>query len=234
MRPFLALAILIAAFGAASAQQDGGQRVPTLTVHGEGRAEAPPDHAMLVAEVTTSGKSLEAAIAAHKERADRALNLLRGMGGKGVEVKHSTFRLHQVQPPVQPNSGLKRETEYQAVTAFTLKLARVAALDDAIGTIAQSGLFSVHGLRFALDEENPAVKAARRAAVADARERAGTYAEAAGVRLGEILQISDSGSRPVLVRAAEMAAARNVAVVPPETLSVNASLTMSWRILPKP
>lgn len=97
--------------------------------------------------------------------------------------------------------------------------------------LAGSGLFEIYNLRFALGDNTKMLDAARRNAVLDARRRAEIYAEAAGVRIGDVIEISDSerGS-PIPMKQAPFA--RGMAVTPPETLDVNASVTMTWRIRP--
>ena len=227
-----ALVALCLACTTASAQQNA-MRLPTISVQGEGRVDTAPDHAKLTAEVVTRGKTLEAATATHRERATKADGILRGLENDGLKIEHSTFRLDQSRLPAPP--GQKQpEPEYEAVTSFALKTDRVASIDQLITVIADSGLFEIQNLRFGIEENNPAVAAARRDAVADARERAKTYAEAAGVQLGEILEMSDHSARPMRDMAAPMAMRASMKVSPPETLSVTAAINMTWRIVPAP
>ena len=97
-----------------------------------------------------------------------------------------------------------------------------------------SGFFEVRNLTFGIDEKNPGVNAARKAAVEDARERATVYAQAAGVQLGNILSIEDIEGRTPQLLAAGAPMARTVQVTPPENLTLSALVTMTWRISPKP
>jgi uncharacterized protein YggE len=152
------------------------------------------------------------------------------MRGDGVEIVQSGFRLGEVRNP--PASGSREpEVEYQAVTSFELKLTKLDGVDAAITRIAATGLFQVRNLRFGIEDNNPGVGTARKNAVADARERASTYATAAGVSLGDIVRIEDTeGSGPVTFAAGPVM--RSVQVTPPETLALSASVTMTWRIKP--
>ena len=230
-KPAAALFALIAAVGAASAQPLP-PREPAITVQGQGRVDARPDHANLTADVVTRGKTLEAATAAHRERAQRAADALRGLKANGIEIERSTFRLDEDRRPLPPGPAPRREEpEYRAVTTFELKTTQLGQLDAAISAIAGTGLFELRNLRFAIGERNPAIAEARRAAVQDARERAETYAQAAGVKLGEILRIADTEMRGPREFAASAPMMRSsVAVTPPEALTVTANVTMTWRI----
>lgn len=227
-----ALIVFCLACTSASAQQSTA-RLASISVQGEGHVDTAPDHAKLTAEVVTRGKTLEAATATHRERATKADGILRGMENDGLKIEHATFRLDQSRLPAAP--GQKQpEPEYEAVTSFSLKTDRVASIDQLVTAIADSGLFEIQNLRFGIEEKNPAIAAARRDAVADARERAKTYAEAAGLQLGEVLEMSDNSARPLRDMAAPQAMRASMKVSPPETLSVTATINMIWRIIPAP
>ncbi len=215
-----------------SLAQPALERGPAITVRGDGRAEVPPDIARLTAEVVTKARTLEAASNAHKERATKAAAALRAMAKDGIEIVQSNFRLDQVRQPVQPQSGQRAETEYQAVTSFEIKSKKLDTIDAAVTAIAATGLFEIRNLRFGLDEKNDALDIARRNAVADARQRAKVYSEAAGVQLGEVIEITDSEPRMFREVAMSMSADRSMQVAPPENIAVTAGITMTWRIKP--
>jgi uncharacterized protein YggE len=218
--------LLLSAISASA--QPFPERSPSITVRGDGRAEVPPDIARLSAEVVTRGKTLEAATGAHKERAAKATAALRALAKDGLIIEQSNFRLDQIRQPA-PQQGPRAEIEYQAVTSFELKAKKLDAIDALITAIADTGLFEMRNVRFALDEKSSALDIARRDAVADARARANIYAEAAGVQLGEIIEITDSEPRLLREMAAPMAA-RGMQVAPPENISVTANITMTWRL----
>jgi uncharacterized protein YggE len=210
-------------------------RDATMTVQGQGRVQFPPDHASLTVEIETKGKTLEAATAAHRERAQRGANLLRDMTNDGIEIERSVFRLNEVRVPPRPGPSQRRdEPEYQATTTFELKTGQLGKIDGAVTAIAASGLFEVRNVRFGIEERSPGMKAARKAAVEDARERASTYAEAAGVQLGEIIRITDTEPRSAREFGVAAPMMRGVKVTPPQSLALTASVTITWRISATP
>jgi uncharacterized protein YggE len=230
MRFFIAL--LFAALSFSAAAQPGPPPPPheraTITVQGEGRSEAAPDYAAINADLVTTASSLESATKTHRERAAKATAALKAIDGLNIES--ATFRLDRVPQPVI--AGQKPPApEFRAVTSFQLKTKKLSAIDDIVDKVAASGLFEIHNLRFALDDNTKALDTARRNAVLDARHRAEIYAEAAGVKIGEVLEISDS-ERGSPIPMKQAAFARGMAVTPPETLDVNAAVTMAWRIRP--
>ena len=235
MRYPIVAALILTIFCGPAAAQPAGRTEATLTVRGQGEVKVPPDHANVTVEVVTKGKSLDAATAAHRTRAQRAAEALRDMKKDGLEIERSVFRLNEVHATPRPGANQGRtETEYQAITTFELKSTRLDKIDGTVTALAATGLFEVRNLRFGIDEKSPGLKAARKNAVEDAQDRAKTYADAAGVQLGEILRIDDTESRGPRMFAVSAPMARGVQVMPPETLELSASVTMTWRIVAKP
>ena len=224
------LALSILGVSAGSAQPADRNTVATLTASGQGRVDVPPDHARLTAEVVTAGANPEAAASAHRDRASRATARLRDMKNDGVSIEQSSFSLSELRQPERPNTPSR--SEYRAVTTFELKITPVENADKTVTAMATSGLFEVRHLRFGVDERNPGFDAARRNAVEDARRRAVTYAEAAGVKLGDIVSISDTDARHPREAVLTTTMARGVQVIPPEVLTLTASVTITWRIAP--
>jgi uncharacterized protein YggE len=234
MRLLIALLLAVLSFPAL-AQNATLDRGPAITVSGDGRSEAPPDYAAITADVTTVASSLDAASKTHRARATRAADVLKGLAAKGLEIKSSTFHITNTTP--HPIAGKPAPVpEFRAATSFSLKTRNIKDIDDIVTAIAASGLFEVRGVNFALDVRSKAIDDARRDAVADAKNRASVYAEAAGAELGEVLEISDSARNVPFMRAAPMAAAaeQKMQVMPPDALTATASVTITWRLKPKP
>jgi uncharacterized protein YggE len=234
MRAALLAIAMLAALSSTVTAQPAVPGESTLTVRGQGRALVAPDHANLTVEVVTKGRTPEAATAAHRERASRAADALRGMRADGLAIEQSTFRLDEMRQPVPHAPPGRGEPEYRAVTTFELKMARVDAVDRTVTALASTGLFEMRNMRFGIEERNAGVATARKNAVDDARLRATTYADAAGVLLGDIIRIDDTEARSPRDFAMPVAMARNVEVIPPETLTLTASVAITWRITPKP
>ena len=230
MHKLVAAVLTILAAANVAVAQPAAPTEPSITVQGHGRVQAKPDYAVLTADVSARGQTLEAATAAHRERVARATEALRRLQANGIQIDRSTFRLDEDRrPPGPPPAPRRDEIEFRAVTSFELKATQLDKLDAAIADIAATGLFEVRGLRFAIGEKNPGIDAARRAAVEDARRRADTYAQAASVKLGSIIRIEDTEPRmPREMMAAP--AMRSAGVIPPEALTVTSNVTITWRL----
>jgi len=236
----LSLLLLTSLVLPASAQQPPAdpRAVAVLAVKGEGRVEVKPDYAHFLATVSTKGRSLAEAATAHEERATRALSMLQGLKGAGVDLNSTSFRLNQdpIQPvPRQPSPTEKpQEPQFTAVTNFDLRVRPISALNGIITKLASSGLFEVRSVSFEVEQEHTALNQARRAAVRDARDQAEAYADAGGVQLMEVIEIADGNAVPAgAVEYADIARPRYVQIIPPATVAFTASVKVVWRIAPR-
>ena len=83
-------------------------------------------------------------------------------------------------------------------------------------------MFEVRTIRYGIKDEERAIDDARRAAVKNARRQAEVYADAAGVKLAEILEIFDGVAQNLGSEASLRAATPNVQVSPPATIPFRA------------
>jgi uncharacterized protein YggE len=226
------MAIGVAPFLGAAHAQTMPSRESFIAVAGEGRVNVTPDFAEFFAEVSTRGENLEAITRQHTDRAGKAAAALRAMSKHSVSIEHSSFRLEQSRPPGRPPK--QTPAEYRAVTSFAVKVNRLDALNDAVSAIAATGLFEVRTIRYGIKDEERAIDDARRAAVRNARRQAEVYADAAGVKLGEILEIFDGIAQNLGSEASLRAATPNVQVSPPSTIPFRAGINIKWRIIAQP
>jgi uncharacterized protein len=161
--------------------------------------------------------------------------VLLALKGAGIDEKdYQTSRL-SLQPQYAPNrSGPSPVAGYRASNRVTVKLRDVTKVASIIDVLVGAGANELGGINFVVSQASKLLDDAREKAVADARRKAEIYAKAAGVTLGEPLNISEEGgSGPPVFRskmAAPMAAGAPVAQGE-ETLSV--SVSVSWAIKPK-
>jgi uncharacterized protein YggE len=184
-------------------------------------------------EVVTRAESLGAATKQHTERTAKAAAVLHGMAKHNVSVERSSFRLEQSRPVPRPGQK-QAPAEYRAITTFAVKANKLDALNEAVSSIAATGLFEIRNIRYGINNEERAIDDARRLAVKNARREAEVYADAAGVKLGEILEIFDGMAQNLGSEAALRAATPNVQLSPPETIPFRAAINIKWRLVPAP
>jgi uncharacterized protein len=230
MNASLALAVAAATWLAAPAMAQVPP--PAISVTGEATVSVPPDQAQIDGGVTSDAKTAREASDANNAAMGKVLLALKGAGID--EKDYQTSRL-SLQPQYAPNrSGPSPVVGYRASNRVTVKLRDVAKVANIIDVLVGAGANELGGINFMVSQASKLLDDAREKAIADARRKAEIYAKAAGVTLGEPLNISEEGgSGPPVFRskmAAPMAAGAPVAQGE-ETLSV--SVSVSWAIKPK-
>lgn len=190
MRLCLAAAAMLTALPLAAQEVVSEPR--HIIVSGEGQIRAAPDIATLSvgvrSEAETTGDALDDASVAMAAILDR----LAAEGIAAADVRTGTVRLAPIYAEAAI-SGRRQITGYRATNAVTVTLRDLAALGGALSAVVGEGANDVSGISFGLDDPGPLMDAARRAAVVDAAARAALYAEAAGVELGPVVRIDETG-----------------------------------------
>ncbi len=225
-RFFLLAAMVLSLAGAAPAGEAGPRRI---IVSGEGRVEAVPDMATLTLGVSAQGREARAVMAAVSDTAARILARLESLGVAGRDVQTRDLFLGPVWSD-NTADGRRRVVGYRASNTVRVRLRDLSALGRILDEVSAAGGNDFRGLSFGVQDPAPLLEAARRAAVADAMARARVLAEAAGVRLGPLLELSESGAAPRVPGLMQAAAMREGAPVAPGEITIRASVRMVFEI----
>ena len=226
--PWIALSALCALSQPAAAQPADAPRTVTMSGHGEVRAV--PDTALLSAGVGTEAPTAAAALSANSAHMRAVLAALKKQGIPEKDVQTANF---SVSPQYATGNGqAPRITGYQANNQVEVRLEDVSKLGVVLDALAAAGANRMNGVRFLIRDDADLLARARADAVTDARTKAETFAKAAGVNLGSILSISESGGaapRPMLAAAPMMARAKAAPVALGEQ-TIGANVTIVWVI----
>ena len=202
-----------------------------ISVTGEATVSVAPDQAQIEGGVVSEAKTAREASDANNTAMGKVLLALKGAGIDEKDVQTSRLSL---QPQNAPNrTGPSAIIGYRASNRVTVRLREVTSLAGVIDTLVGAGANEIGGINFMVSQASRHLDEAREQAIADARRKAEIYARAAGVTLGEPLNISEVGSpgpMPFRRMAAGMVASAPVAQGE-ETLAV--TVTVSWAIKPK-
>lgn len=228
-----ALAVLIALGLAASppALADA----PRLVVTGEGVVAAPPDLATLDLGVRSEGPTAAEALARNSAQMARVMAVLAEAGIAPRDMQTSTLSLDQILTRRTPAEAPPEVVGYAARNMLTVRVRDLAVLGGLIDRLvrdgAGDGANSLGGLRFELADPGPAQDEARRRAVADARARAEVIAQAAGLRLGQILEITEGASFGAPMASPRMLMASDAVPIAAGEVATQASVTIVWTLL---
>lgn len=184
-----------------------------LTVTGEGEARIAPDMATIQLGVTTQAASAAEAMRQNAQGQTAVIDALTGAGIEAADVQTSGLSLNPVMDYGEGRAPTV--TGYQASNMVSVRVTDVPRLGEVLDAIVAAGANEINGISFTRDDSAATEDQARRAAVEDARHKAGILAEAAGLTLGPVLVLRDSpdpqGPRPMMM---EARAASDAAGVP--------------------
>ncbi len=214
----------------AGAQEGPSEPPRRMTVTGTGDAAAVPDTAMVNFGVMTEGKTARAALDANNTAMAEVLQSLKEAGLEDRDVQTSNFSIQPeyVRYP-SGQTGPRRISGYRVSNQVTVIVRDLANLGAVLDRAVSDGANTFNGLSFTFSDMQPLQDEARVAAVKDARRKAELLTEAAGVRLGRVITLSEnSGYRPPAprMRAMAMEAAADVPIAAGESqVSVTVSIT---------
>jgi len=210
---------------------DPSSTTGTIVVSGTGRIAVDPDVADLRLGVAVSRPSVDAARAAAAEAMAAILAVVRAAG---VEPRDVRTTLLSVQPRYDYRDG-KAPTlvGYDLANIVEVTARDLANLGAIVDGSLSAGATSLDGLSFRVDDPREAERAARVAAVSEARSRAQILAEAAGIAIGGVVGIVEGGPPPTWPQPkAQMLRAVADAGTPVEagTTEISVTVTVTFRI----
>ena len=228
---WMIVAVILAWAGIAGAQIETAS-FGRLTVAGEGLVAGAPDMATITMGVTQEAKSAEAALAAMTEATAAMLERLASAGIEARDMQTSNLSLQPLWDNSSSGSGQgPRIAGYEASNTVLVRVRALDGLGAVLDAVVKGGANRFHGLSFGLQDPEPAMDDARRAAVADAMRKARLYAEAAGLMLGPVLEMSESGAAaPRPEQMARAALALESVPIAEGEVSVRASVTMVFAL----
>lgn len=203
-----------------------------ITVTGEGRVETRPDMAVISLGVTHEAPTAREAMAMTSQDTAAVLERLAALGVSARDVQTADLSVRPVwntrrMPDAQP----REITGFAASNVVRARLRDMATLGAVLDAVVEDGANTLSGLSFGLQEPRPFEDQARREAVSDAMDKAALFAEAAGVELGPLISLTESGGsmpRPMGLEAASLA--RDAVPVAEGELTVMRSVVMVFAI----
>jgi uncharacterized protein YggE len=171
------------------AAQDEFRR--TISVTGQGKATAPPDMAAIQTGVVTHGATASEALSANNEAMEKILGVLKTYKIASKDVQTSSFN---VSPEYKRDERGRRKpgiVGYKVTNQVRVEVRNLADLGKVLEALVRAGSNQVSGVSFGIDDPTGVLNQARNRAIANARSRAELYVQAAGVRLGKVLTISE-------------------------------------------
>jgi uncharacterized protein len=241
------LALFLLAQTMSTLENLGRPSVPatdTITVQGDGQATLPPDVANVSFTVENTAAAVADAQAATTKQANAALDFVKGQGIADKDVKTISYNITPQYSYPNPclggtmcpaYSGTTKVTGYQVSETIEVTMRDLTTVGAMLGGLGKLGVQNLNGPAFALDDATAGYDAARADAIAKAKTQATLLAKQLGVRLGKIVNFSESsGSNnyPVYSMSAGVSEAKVASTpsVPTGENTYNASVSITYEI----
>ncbi|MBY5442757.1 SIMPL domain-containing protein [Rhizobium leguminosarum] len=232
-----ALLALPPAAAAPAFAQEAKPREPVISVTGDGESSIAPDTAVVNLAVVKQAKTAREALDENNKAMNDVLAALKGGGIAERDLQTSGFSIQPQYNYPQPVDGQQQQPQligYQTINSITIRLRDLAKLGAVIDQSVSLGINQGGDIQFTNDKPDAVIDEARKDAVASAVKKAKTLSEAAGVKLGRILEINENVPRAMpqpVYRATMMKEASDAAVpVQGGENNYNVSVTVTFAI----
>jgi uncharacterized protein YggE len=164
---------------------------PQIVVSAAGTVSVKPDMAEFGVVVKSDAKSADKAAA---ETADKYRKVQGALRTAGIPLEDAPTASYTVSPDWEwdPSLGKSLLKGYSARHALMVKVRTLVVIGRAIDAVVQAGADEVQSVSFSSSRFEALRQQALAAAVGNARKDAATMAQAAGGRLGQLIEVSVS------------------------------------------
>ena len=175
----------------------------TITVNGNGSLTVKPDTATIGIGVQATASTATAALNQANAAANALLAAVKGAGVAGDDIVTSGVSVYPMY------SGNNHITGYQASNSVTITVRSIDHTGPVIDVAAKAAgdNVTISGISFSVADPEAVIGKARAKAIDNATARAGQYAAAAGVKVGQVVQISEVSVGPMPIYYAEQSGA---------------------------
>jgi uncharacterized protein YggE len=228
-------ALLVGAFSIGAGHSDGSAAQAAtqstgsarITVTGTGTVTGTPNQLMLSMGVQVSGASVSSALAQANQAVSSVTSALRQRGVAAADIQTSGLSIY---PNYQGNSQVP--VGYGVSESLTATLNNLSAAGSQIEAAVHAGgnATTVDNVSLNLTDDGSLLASARANAIRDARAKAGQFATALGVPLGQVISVSTADQVTPPVEFGAQASASKSASVPisPGSQEVSVSVTVVY------
>ena len=168
------------------------QKGEPMIVQGTGKSFVTPDIAKVTVGIEESGQALKQVQDSVNKKSKSLTNTLKGLGIDEKDIKTTSYNLY---PQFDYTTTTQRIMGYQVSITYEITIKDFDKVNEVLATITNAGANTVGGISFEVNDKTKKEKLqeAREMAVAEAKEKAEGLAKAAGVTLGKVINISESG-----------------------------------------
>jgi hypothetical protein len=207
----------------------------SITMEGRGTVSVAPDMAVITTNVVTTAETAAEALAENSASITKVIDAIKGAGIEAKDIQTRGFGIYPRYERITDGSNRQPNIiGYEIRNGVEVNVRDLAKLGGLLTLVVESGANSVDGIRFEVSDPQEKLDEARKKAVEAARHKAEIFASAAGVELGSIMTITETGTqmpRPLMMRAEGMMMAKADAVpIEAGEETIGANVTIRWSL----
>ncbi|WP_332066018.1 SIMPL domain-containing protein [Bartonella sp. CB189] len=163
----------------------------TITVTAIGESHATPDTAIINLAIVTQNKTAQKALAANNKSMNNIISIFKNNGIQENDLYTSGLSIYQT----NSNEYSKKNNNdilYHVSNSLTVRIRDLSKTGKIFDQAMALGINAVNGITFTNGNTKPLYQEARKKAVSEAIEKAETIAQAANLKLGPIIKISEN------------------------------------------
>lgn len=164
-----------------------------MVISGEGEATATPDLGIMTLGVMREATTAREALDANNKAMAEVIAAVKKLSVADRDLKTARVQIYPRYDYPKKRDGTQKTklVAYQARNSLTVRVRDLSKAGELLDKSVTLGVNEGGGIAFVNDDASAIMTEARRKAVADALEKAKTISEAAGVKLGRIVEISE-------------------------------------------
>jgi hypothetical protein len=187
--PILVLALLLSACGASAQPR-------TLNVSGNGTIYLTPDIAYIYIGVHMEDPIIADAVNKNNTQTQALVDALKNAGIAAEDIQTSNFSVYTTSQ-YDKLTGQPSGTVYAVDNSVYVTIRDLAKIGNLLDVVVAAGANNINNITFDVADKTAALSQARQKAMANASSLAAELAQTAGVKLGEIQNVSYSDNSPI-------------------------------------
>ena len=190
----ISLIVILGLAACAPAAASSSDIARSISVSGTGQVSLVPNIATVNIGVRTEADNVTDALNENTAQANTISETLQSLGVLEEDIQTSNFNVY----PMDRYNNMTGEIEgsyFLVENTVNITVRDLSTLGEVLSAVVEAGANTIYGISFDVDDREAAAKEAQELAIQDAYAEAEVIAEAAGVELGELMNISvSSGS----------------------------------------
>lgn len=203
----------------------------TVSFNGEGKVLAKPDVGIMDLSIVTEGSTSKIAQDENSKKSKALTDYLKGQGVDEKDIKTTGYNIYPQY--FYPNYAKPTISGYQVNQMVQVKVRDLDKVDDLLSGVVAAGVNQVNNLQLTIDDQDKLESEARAKAIEDAEAKADELEGQLGIKLGRIVNFSESTGGypgPIMYSAAEGRGGGGAPSIPVGQNEIVIQVTVTYQI----